>query len=208
MRFTRPMMLPTHRPMGVTLRTAALRHAAAVHVEPQPVRYRLRQSFRYDYDAPARSLLHRLVVVPPRVHGDQRLLLGGVVVSDPSAQVDWSSDGHGNSVCTVRAAVVPRTLEMHVAVVVERYGGAAPVPAGLLTDPRLTQAELADGGEPGDPPARRAGGAGRRRARLGRPGLPAGAGARRLRPGLDRPSARPPPRRSPAGRASARTRPT
>lgn len=97
-----------------------------MHPVADPVRYRLRQSFRYDDAAPALSLLHRLVVVPPARLGDQRLRLGSVVVSDSSAQVDWSTDGHGNRVCTVRAAVVEQTLEMHVAVVVERYGDAGP----------------------------------------------------------------------------------
>src|ERR1700689_2330978 len=34
--------------------------------------YVLRQRFSYSYDAPVRDLDHRLVVVPPRQHGDQR----------------------------------------------------------------------------------------------------------------------------------------
>jgi hypothetical protein len=57
---------------------------------PTTSRYRLRQSFRYDYDQPAYSLLHRLVVVPPQHHGDQVLRLGAVRVSDGSAQVSWT----------------------------------------------------------------------------------------------------------------------
>lgn len=101
------------------------------------VRHHLRQSFRYDYDAPALSLLHRLVVVPPARYGDQRLRAGVVQVSDPSAQVDWHFDGHGNRVCTVRLAIVPRSVAMHVTVVVERYGDPGSVDAGLLADPRL-----------------------------------------------------------------------
>jgi len=108
-------------------------------VTEQPVRYRLRQSFRYDYDTPAMSLLHRLVVVPPQRHGNQVLKLGVVQVSDPAAQVDWQTDSHGNRVCTVRLAVVPRSLEMEVSVVVERYGESEPAPAELLTDARLRQ---------------------------------------------------------------------
>ena len=103
------------------------------------VSYHLRQSFRYDYDAPALSLLHRLVVVPPARHGDQRLRSGVVQVSDPSAQVDWHLDGHGNRVCTVRLAVVPRSVAMHVTVVVERYGEPGSVDPGLLADPRLRE---------------------------------------------------------------------
>jgi transglutaminase-like putative cysteine protease len=113
-------------------------HAAAVSAAP--VRYRLRQTFRYDYDAPARALRHRLVVVPPRRHGDQRLRWGSVHVSDPAAQVDWHADGHGNQVCTVRLAVVPTRLEMHVAVVVDRYGAPRPASRELLSDPRLREA--------------------------------------------------------------------
>ena len=35
------------------------------------VTYVLEQSFRYEYDAPVSSLRHRLVVVPPRRHGNQ-----------------------------------------------------------------------------------------------------------------------------------------
>ena len=106
---------------------------------PWPVRYRLRQSFRYDYDAPALSLLHRLVVVPPQRHGDQRLRLGAVRVSDRSAQVSWGVDGHGNRLCTVRLAVVPRAVSMSVDVVVERSGTAPGASVELLTDPRLRQ---------------------------------------------------------------------
>jgi transglutaminase-like putative cysteine protease len=116
------------------LHTPPAGHTAGV---TEPVRYRLRQSFRYDYDAPALSLLHRLVVVPPLRHGDQRLRLGAVRVSDPTAQVTWEADGHGNRVCTVRLAAVPESVDMHVDVVVERSGDGGLLPADLLDDPRL-----------------------------------------------------------------------
>ena len=105
------------------------------------VRYRLRQVFRYDYDGPAYSLLHRLVVVPPAQHGDQRLRLGGLTVSGGAAQVDWHADGHGNRVGIVRLPVVERSLALQVDVTVERDGDAAP-PAPALTDPRLLEPSL------------------------------------------------------------------
>ncbi len=124
-------------------------------------RYRLRQSFRYDYDAPAYSLLHRLVVVPPQHHGDQTLRLGAVRVSDGSAQVSWTGDEHGNRVCLVRLAVVPDSVTMHAEVEVTRpdlpagpttipttaptYGDTAPaatLPAAALADPTLLGASL------------------------------------------------------------------
>ena len=92
---------------------------------PGTSRYRLRQSFRYSYDEPAFSLLHRLVVVPPRHHGDQVLRLGAVRVSDGSAQVSWTRDEHGNRICLVRLQVVPEHVTMQVEVQVERPDHAA-----------------------------------------------------------------------------------
>lgn len=91
------------------------------------VRYRLRQSFTYDYDGPVSDLVHRLVVVPPAVHGDQVLHAGAVEVSDAAADVRWHDDAFGNRHCVVRLARVPAQVVMHVAVVVER--GTAPPPA-------------------------------------------------------------------------------
>lgn len=102
------------------------------------VRYRLRQSFTYDYDGVARDLVHRLVVVPPAVHGDQRLHAGTVEVSDPSADVRWHDDEFGNRHCVVRLGVVPARLTLQVCVVVER-GGPAPL---LLVPPASSGAML------------------------------------------------------------------
>ena len=106
-----------------------------------PVRYRLRQSFRYDYDGPAFSLLHRLVVVPPAQHGDQRLRRGALVVSGESAQVDWDTDGHGNRVAVVRVPVVRDSLTLGVDVVVQRSGRQEPS-APPPSDPRLLEPSL------------------------------------------------------------------
>ena len=47
----------------------------APHREPPDagqLTYVLHQRFRYTYDAPVRDLDHRLVVIPPQHHGDQR----------------------------------------------------------------------------------------------------------------------------------------
>ncbi len=115
-----------------------------------PVRYRLRQSFRYDYDGPVTDLLHQLVVVPPLEHGDQRLRLGAVLVSDPAAQVCWFTDMDGNRRCVVQVADVPALLEFEVSVVVDRHVEATrPLPLQVLRDPRwlrhsaLTRADAA-----------------------------------------------------------------
>jgi transglutaminase-like putative cysteine protease len=84
------------------------------------VRYRLRQTFTYEYDGPVHDLVHRLVVVPPAVHGDQLLHSGTVHVSDPKADLRWHVDAFGNRHCVVRLARVPRRLELVVGVVAER----------------------------------------------------------------------------------------
>ncbi|MDT7537017.1 MAG: hypothetical protein QOI82_602 [Actinomycetota bacterium] len=89
------------------------------------VRYRLRQTFTYEYDGPVHDLVHRLVVVPPRVHGDQLLRSGTVEVSDPAADVRWHEDAFGNRHCVLRIARVPKRLELAVEVVAER--SSAPV---------------------------------------------------------------------------------
>jgi transglutaminase-like putative cysteine protease len=106
-----------------------------------PVLYRLQQSFRYAYDGPAYALLHRLVVVPPVQHGDQRLRSAVLRVSGGDAQVDWDTDGHGNRVGVVRLPVVHDSLVLRVDVVVERSGADEP-PAPSPADPRLRGASL------------------------------------------------------------------
>jgi transglutaminase-like putative cysteine protease len=98
-----------------------------------PVRYRLRQSFTYDYDGPARDLVHRLVVVPPAAHGDQRLCSAAVDVSDPSARVRWHRDGFGNRHCVVRMTEVPQRFELVVELTVERGSSPDSPPRAAVT---------------------------------------------------------------------------
>lgn len=108
------------------------------------VRYRLRQTFTYEYDGPARDLVHRLVVLPPPVHGDQRRVSGSVAVSDTTADVRWHTDDFGNRHCLVRIAEVPARLELHVSAVVER-GESARVPAprrGVVPAPTAASGAL------------------------------------------------------------------
>jgi transglutaminase-like putative cysteine protease len=93
------------------------------------VRYRLRQTFTYSYHGAVRNLVHRLVVVPPAEHGDQRLCSGTVTVSDPAAEVRWHDDEFGNRQCVVRLSQVPPRLELQVCVVVDRGGPEAASPA-------------------------------------------------------------------------------
>ena len=107
--------------------------------QAERVTYVLHQRFRYTYDAPARDLDHRLVVVPPRRHGDQRLRLQSVTVSAEGARVTNRRDSAGNTVTRVRVPLVPAQVEFLLDAVVERAGpqAGAALPAAALTDPRL-----------------------------------------------------------------------
>ena len=117
-----------------TLLSTPLR--AASHREPQAAgqrTYVLRQRFSYSYDAPVRDLDHRLVVVPPRRHGDQRRLLHSITVSAANARTTHRRDADGNMVTRSRVPLVPDRVEFVVDAVVERV---RPGPACFCRPPR------------------------------------------------------------------------
>jgi transglutaminase-like putative cysteine protease len=89
----------------------------------EQVTYVLRQSFRYDYDAPAADLQHRLVVVPRARHGSLRRQVSEVRVSAPDAVVRRRRDRHGNPVVDVQLEVVPPAVEFTMQAVLVRSGG-------------------------------------------------------------------------------------
>ena len=101
--------------------------------------YVLRQGFSYTYDAPVRDLDHRLIVVPPRRHGDQRLRRHSITVSAGNARTTHWRDADGNLVTRSRVPLVPDTVEFAVDAVVQRVrpGSGVLLPAAALTDSRL-----------------------------------------------------------------------
>jgi transglutaminase-like putative cysteine protease len=98
--------------------------------------YVLRQRFSYAYDAPVRDLDHRLVVVPPRRHGDQWRRRHSITVSAADARTTHRRDAAGNLVTRSRVPLVPARVEFVVDAVVERVGPRTdvPMPASALTD--------------------------------------------------------------------------
>ncbi len=101
--------------------------------------YRLEQRFRYTYASPVRRLRHRLIVVPPAVHGGQRRLDHGLTVSGGPVLVSTTSDEFANHVIDLRANTVYSWIEFEAWAVVDRshVTGATTVPAGLASDHRL-----------------------------------------------------------------------
>jgi len=107
--------------------------------DPGRLTYVLRQRFSYTYDAPVRDLDHRLVVVPPRRHGDQRRRQHSITVSAADARTTHRRDAAGNIVTRSRVPLVRDRVEFVVDAVVERFGPGSDVlvPAAALTDSRL-----------------------------------------------------------------------
>jgi transglutaminase-like putative cysteine protease len=101
--------------------------------------YLLHQQLRYEYPSPIRHLAHRLVVIPPERHGDQRRVLHRLDVAGTQAQVTARLDGFGNHVIEVRAPTVASAVEFEAWAVVERRPEASSRRVALdrLGDPRL-----------------------------------------------------------------------
>jgi transglutaminase-like putative cysteine protease len=101
--------------------------------------YLIHQAFHYDYPGPIADLEHRLLLIPPAVHGDQRLVAHRLEVGCASPHtVSSDSDGFGNMVVEVRVPQVQTTVRFEAWSVVERSAAAVPhrVSAAALADPR------------------------------------------------------------------------
>ena len=112
--------------------------------------YVIEQSFRYDYDAPVKSLRQRLVIIPPARHGSQYLRGHLLEVTGARARRWMRRDAHGNLVAWVRSDHVTQAVEFRLVAVVERVRdhGPAVLDAGGVRDPRLlrpTRLTAADG---------------------------------------------------------------
>ena len=113
------------------------------------VTYIVEQSFRYDYDAPVRSLRQRLVVVPPARHGSQHRRAHLLEVNGAHARRHLRRDVHGNVVAWLSAERVAQAVEFRLAAVVERVCDDGPTvltqaalrSPGLRRPTRLTAAD-------------------------------------------------------------------
>jgi transglutaminase-like putative cysteine protease len=113
------------------------------------VTYVIEQSFRYEYEAPVRSLRQRLVIVPPARHGGQHRRAHQLEVTGAQARRQLRQDRHGNMVTWLRAEHVAQAVEFRLTAVVERIrrDGHAVLPlqalrsAALLSPTRLTAAD-------------------------------------------------------------------
>jgi transglutaminase-like putative cysteine protease len=94
----------------------------------------VRQSYQYAYPVPVTDVRQRLIMVPPDLYGDQRLVGHRLdVVGAEGGDVRWETDRFGNRVCRVTAARVPSTVSFAVEFEVAR--GAAPSAPALIGSP-------------------------------------------------------------------------
>ena len=80
----------------------------------------IQQSFSYEYPGPITALRHRLMVVPPDYHEDQRLLTHKIRVSGCDVDTERSYDTFGNVVLDLSLEHVEREATFTTWAVVER----------------------------------------------------------------------------------------
>jgi transglutaminase-like putative cysteine protease len=100
--------------------------------------YLVQQRFHYEYRRPVRDLRHRLMVVPPERHGDQRTVASHVRAL-PRGDVRRRTDEHGNVCDDVHVPAVRAWVEFEARVVVTREAPRTGprLAADWLTSPRL-----------------------------------------------------------------------
>ena len=99
----------------------------------------IQQTFSYAYPGPIGALRHRLIVVPPDVHADQRLLTHKLRVSACDVDVARSYDTFGNVVLDLGLDHVERDVTFATWAVVERGGGVDGPDLPLSFDHRFAE---------------------------------------------------------------------
>jgi transglutaminase-like putative cysteine protease len=100
--------------------------------------YRLDQTFVYRYDAPIRTLRHRLRVMPPLRHGPTTLVTSRLTVDGADVRRRRWRDGAGNTVVRIRADQVEEYVAFAYSATLtrERHGASVLLDHAALADPR------------------------------------------------------------------------
>ena len=124
------------------LRSRLLDHRGLDLDAARRLTYVIEQSFRYDYDAPVRSLRQRLVIVPPARHGGQHRRACQLEVTGAQARRRVRQDSRGNVVTWLKAEHVAQAVEFRLTAIVERIrrDGPAVLPLEALDSPALRSA--------------------------------------------------------------------
>jgi transglutaminase-like putative cysteine protease len=114
------------------------------------VTYLLEQSFCYAYPAAIQRLRHRLFVLPPAQHGDQRLLAHRLDVEGAATRQTVRRDSRGNTIVRIHAERVDHEVRFSVGALLERVRDDVPTRLGAaaISDRRWrlpTRLTAADG---------------------------------------------------------------
>ena len=86
----------------------------------QRTAYLVHQHLHYDYPGPIANLHQRLMIIPPEMHGDQRLVTYRLEVSAKNLETDSTQDEFGNRVLELFVPRVEHTIDFEAWIVVER----------------------------------------------------------------------------------------
>ena len=101
----------------------------------------IQQTFSYEYPGPIAALRHRLMVVPPDYHDNQRLLTHKIRVSGCDVDTERSYDTFGNVVLDLSLEHVEREVEFTTWAVVEREAAVdgTDTPDAIAFDQRFAE---------------------------------------------------------------------
>lgn len=112
--------------------------------------YLVHQSFRYEYPRRIFDLRHRLVIIPPERHGDQRLIAHRLEISSPTTEVRRGVDAFGNLVLSLSVDQVAREIDFTAWIVVERDATAGEIVVSPETYTDVSLREPSPKTEPDD----------------------------------------------------------
>jgi transglutaminase-like putative cysteine protease len=101
--------------------------------------YLVHQRVRYEYPTPIQDLQHKLLLLPPLNHGDQRRVTYQLQVSTVEHELTTRRDAFGNLIVDLAVPWVEQSIEFQAWMVVERHatGGRHRVSRRRLSDHRL-----------------------------------------------------------------------
>ena len=125
-------------------RLAALDLLDHEHVDWERVQrtaYLIHQHLRYEYPGPIEDLHQQLMIIPPDHHGDQRLVLHHLDVSEPTVEISQQHDTFENLVLNLSVPRVDQAIDFEAWIVVERHAVRGPhyLSDTWLSDPRLLE---------------------------------------------------------------------
>lgn len=116
-----------------------LDHAQVEWPRVRRTAFLIHQHFRYDYPGPIEDLNHRLVIIPPERHLDQRRVVHRLDVSAEGAEVITKSDSFGNTVLSVYVPMVTERIDFEAWIVVERRSNGLATLDSSLFDRRWSE---------------------------------------------------------------------